>query len=187
MLFRSVGADDATITVGAASAVKLPMDADMKFVEHSGAAIQAGRDDLKDIEQRMLQTGAELLIRREGAAVTATQISSEGEGNRCALQRMTEDLEDAIDQALQFTADWISQPEGGHVTLHKDVGADSLGEASASLLLELQAAGIISKKRVIIEQQRRGVLSADLNPEDELEEAGADGPALGALTGMDGA
>jgi hypothetical protein len=177
----TIGADEATITVGAASAVKLPQDADMKFVEHGGAAIQAGRDDLKDIEQRMLQTGAELLIRREGAAVTATQISSEGEGNRCALQRMAEDLEDAIDMALQFTALWIGQQEGGHVTLHKDFGADSLGEASASLLLELQAAGIISKKRVIIEQQRRGVLSADLNPEDELEDAGADGPALGML------
>lgn len=178
-----VGAEgEVDITVGASSAVKLPKDADLKFVEHSGAAIEAGRNDLKDIEQRMLQTGAELLVRKEGAAVTATQISSEGEGNKCALQRMAEDLEDAIDQALQFTAEWIGQTEGGHATLHKDFGADSLGEASASLLLELQAAGIISKKRVILEQQRRGVLSADIVADDELEDAGQDGPALGAIT-----
>lgn len=177
-----VGAEgEVEITVGASSAVKLPKDADLKFVEHTGAAIEAGRNDLKDIEQRMLQTGAELLVRKEGAAVTATQIASEGEGNRCALQRMTEDLEDAIDQALQFTADWIGEADGGKVALHKDFGADSLGEASASLLLELQAAGIISKKRVILEQQRRGVLSADIVADDELQDAGEDGPPLGTM------
>ena len=87
-----------------------------------------------------------------------------------------------MDQCLQFMAAWINEAEGGRATLHKDFGAETLGEASASLLLELQAAGIISKKRVIIEQQRRGVLSSDIDPEDELEEAGQDGPALGSIT-----
>jgi hypothetical protein len=177
-----IGADtEVEITVGASSAVKLPQGADMKFVEHTGAAIESGRNDLKDIEQRMLQTGAELLVRKEGAAVTATQIASEGEGNKCALQRMTEDLEDALDQALQFTAEWIGEAEGGHVTIHKDFGAETLGEASASLLIELQAAGIISKKRVILESQRRSILSSDVDAEDELNDVSQDGPPLGKM------
>lgn len=34
----------------------------MKFIEHSGAAIGAGRESLQDLEQQMIQTGAELLV-----------------------------------------------------------------------------------------------------------------------------
>ncbi len=177
-----IGADTETaLTVGASSAVKLPLGADMKFVEHSGAAIEAGRNDLKDIEERMLQSGAELLVRKPGGPVTATQIETEGEGNKSALQRITESFEDGIDQCLQFTADWINLPEGGHVTLHKDFGANNLSDASASLLLDLQAAGIISKKRVIIETQRRNILSENFDPEEELDEAGEDGPSTGSV------
>jgi hypothetical protein len=177
-----IGAETETaLTVGASSAVKLPLGADLKFVEHSGAAIEAGRNDLKDIEERMLQSGAELLVRKPGGPVTATQIETEGEGNKSALQRIAESFEDGIDQCLQFTADWLNLPEGGHATLHKDFGANNLSDASASLLLDLQAAGIISKKRVIIETQRRNILSENFDPEEELDEAGEDGPPNGAI------
>lgn len=174
-----IGAEDAEITVGAASAVKLPQDADMKFVEHSGSAIDAGRQDLKDLEDRMVQTGAELLVRKAGAPITARQVEVETEGNRCALQRIAEDFEDSMDQCLQFMADWIGEPDGGAVTLFKDFSSDSLGEASAKLVMDMGLAGMLTKRTVLAEQKRRGVLSPDIDIEDELEQVGAEGPALG--------
>lgn len=176
-----IGADDASITVGAASAVKLPQNADMKFIEHSGAAIGAGRDDLKDLEDRMVQAGAEMLVRKAGAPITARQVDGETEGNRCALQRIAEDFEDAMDQCLQYMADWIGEPDGGSISLHKDFGADGLGEASAKLVVEMGVAGMLSKRTVLVEQKRRGVLSDDIDVDTELDAVGNEGPALGGI------
>ena len=45
--------------------------ADLKFVEHSGSAIEAGRQDLVDLEDRMAVMGLDLIARRPGSA-TAT-------------------------------------------------------------------------------------------------------------------
>ena len=45
--------------------------ADLRFVEHSGAAIEAGRQDLRDLEERMAILGLDLIARRPGH-MTAT-------------------------------------------------------------------------------------------------------------------
>ena len=129
-----VGADEATLTVGASQAVKLPLGASLTFVEHSGAAIEAGRKSVLDLEERMRQTGAELIVLKPGE-VTATQVQSENEANKCTLQRICEIFEDALDQCLQHMADWVGIPEGGHVSLYTDFGnADPIGHVLQALV-----------------------------------------------------
>ena len=169
-----------SLTVGASSAVRLPVSGDMKFVEHSGAAIAAGETALASLEAQMLQTGAELLILKPGR-VTATQSNNDAEASKSELQRIVEGIEDALDQALQFMADWVGEAQGGHVTLFKDFGAGSLTDASAQIIIALQQGGIITKATALREQQRRGMLSADIIPEDELAEVESEGPALGDM------
>lgn len=176
-----IGGDEKSITVGTSSAVNLPHGADMKFVEHSGAAIGAGRQSLLDLEERMRQTGAELLVLQPGQ-ITATQVHSENEANKCALQRITENFEDALDQCLQFMADWVGETEGGNVELFKDFGAASLSDASAQLLLQTNQSGKISDQTLISEFKRRGILAADLDFDDEQERISEQGPALGTVS-----
>ncbi|MBX9636295.1 MAG: DUF4055 domain-containing protein [Nitrosomonas sp.] len=175
-----IGGDEKAITVGTSTAVNLPHGADMKFVEHSGAAIGAGRTSLLDLEERMRQTGAELLVLQPGQ-ITATQVHSENEANKCALQRITENFEDALDQCLQFMADWVGEAEGGNVELFKDFGAASLSDASAQLLLQTNQAGKISDQTLMSEYKRRGILAADLDFESEQERISEQGPALGMV------
>ena len=180
-ILARIGVDNSVpMTVGASTAMDLPMGADMKFVEHSGAAIEAGRKSLEDLEAQMLQTGAELLVKKPGDR-SATEAAGDQEGNKSDLQRMTEAAEDSLDQALQFMAAYARLPSGGNVSLFKDFGAATLSDASATLIKDLQAAGLISKETAIIELQRRGVLSAEIDPEDELAKAEADGPQPGSL------
>lgn len=173
--------DNTGLTVGSSAAVRIPQGGDMKFVEHTGAAIEAGEKALEKLEAQMVQTGAELLVIREGEQKSATQSNNDAEANKCDLQRIVELFEDSLDQVLQFMADWLRLPEGGNASLFKDFGAGSLSDASAQLLVALQQGGIITKKRVIIEQQRRGVLAADIDPDEELDEVEAEGPPLGTM------
>lgn len=176
-----IGADDdAAVTVGASAAVKLPIGADMRFVEHSGQAIEAGRQSIADLESRMRETGAELLVLQPGK-ITATQVQSENEANKCVLQKITENFEDAMNQALQFMADWVGEEDGGSVGLYKDFGAASLSDASAQLLLNTAMSSKISDQTLLNEYKRRGILSSDLDIEAEHELIAAQGPALGVL------
>lgn len=181
-ILAMIGAEDETaLTVGASSAVKLPVGSDLKFVEHSGAAIDAGAKSLIDLQDQMIETGAELLTKRPGQR-TATEDMNDAEGNKCDLQRMAEGFEDSLDQALQFMADFASLPTGGKVSLFKDYGAATLSDASAQLILTMQQSGLISKETALREQQRRGVVSSDIDPVEELDKAAQDGPPLGSLS-----
>lgn len=186
ILFTKGFQEGETITVGASAAVRSENDqADMKYVEHTGAAIEAGRQALEDLQEQMIQTGAELLVAQPGER-SATEANNDAEANKSELQRIVEGFEDSIDQCLQLMADWAKLGEGGHASLYKDFTAATLTDASAQLIMNLQQAGLITKKTAIREQQRRGMLAPDVNPDDELEAVAEEGPPLGDLGTDDG-
>lgn len=174
--------EEAVLTIGAGTAVKANHpEADMKYVEMTGAAVAAGRQVLLDLEDQMRQAGAELLVIKPGGQSVAQTIADNEQGS-CALQKVAENIEDAADQALQFMADWVGDPEGGHCTIYKDFGAATLAEASAELLFKSTMSGKLSGESYFRELQRRGIISPDLTWEEELDRIAAEGPALGAMT-----
>lgn len=175
-----IGIDDDkwTMTVGASAAVKLPTGADMKYVEHSGKAIDAGKVSLDDLKEEMRQAGAELLVIKPGT-VTATQHANENAVGMCALQRIAKGVEDALDAALQIMAEWIGEKQGGHVTLFDDYAAQTMAEASMQIVATLP----ISDETKFEEAQRRGMISPDKTWQDERERLDAQGPALGTIPG----
>jgi hypothetical protein len=167
ILFGCGLSDDDEITVGAATAVTTDKaGATLTYVEHTGKAIDAGRLSILDIEDRMRQVGAELLVIKPGK-ITVAQTLSDNEPGMCALQRIAQDVEDSLDQAMQLMAEWIGEKEGGHLVIYNDFGAASLAEASADLLLEMNVAGVISDETLFSEIQRRGMLKDDLTWTEE--------------------
>lgn len=151
--------------------VRIPIGSEMKYVEHTGKAVEAGKVSLDDLKDEMRQAGAELLVMRMTAA-TATEVSADNSVGTCALQRIVNGLQDAINLALVYTADWIGQSgKGGTVDIYNDYGLSTIDDAVAQLILDMSDdAGktpIISRERAYSEYQRRGVLSPDTSYEDE--------------------
>lgn len=168
------------MTIGSGAAVRIAgQDADLKYVEHSGQALAAGKDDLAALEERMRQAGAELLV--IDTKLTATQVASENAVGMCALQRIAQNLEDALDRALDLTAMYVGEQTGGHVTLFSDYAAATLQEASAELLLKSNTAGKLSNETLLTEYKRRGILGPEVDVEAELDKVATQGPSLGAL------
>lgn len=164
---------EAHVVVGAGSMIASDSEhGDLKYVEHTGKAIEAGRLSLLDLEDRMRQVGAELLVIKPGKT-TVAQTVAENEAGMCALQRLIEDVEDAIDAALQLTADWVGEQSGGNVTIFKDFGVSTLAEASAELLHDMNIDGTLSDESLFFEVQRRGLISPDLTWEKEKERIAA--------------
>jgi hypothetical protein len=164
------------IAVGSNMAMKLPQGSDAKIVQGSAESVVVGRSELAALEEQMIQTGAELLVNKPGEQKSATQSNNDAEANKSDLQRIVETFEDSLDQVLQLMAKWVREPQGGHASLFKDFGAATLSDASAQLILNLRAAGLISGETALREQQRRGTLAADLDPAKELQTAKDDPP-----------
>ncbi|KAA5613540.1 DUF4055 domain-containing protein [Rhodovastum atsumiense] len=167
------GLGDAQITVGANSLIQTGSEtAELRYVEHSGAAIEAGRRSLLDLEDRMRQTGAELLVIRPGNTTEAQTIADNEQG-MCDLQRIMQAVEDSLDTALALMARWVGEKDGGHVSIYRDFGAATLAEASASLLFQMQSAGALSHQTLLGELKRRGILSPDIEVATEIARAQA--------------
>lgn len=178
-----IGIDDADfeLKVGTSTATKLPKDGDMKWVEHTGAAIGAGRTALQDLVDDMRLAGAKLLQKDKQATKTATQAEDEAAQEMSPLQTMAGAFEDMIDQVLQFFAAWTKQPDGGHVHLNGNFDVDFAPETTLPLLLNMASQGRLSDQTLFSEFQRRGVVSDDLDWDEEKQRITDQGPALGAL------
>lgn len=181
ILFAKAFQEDEPIFVGSKSAVRSNSDkSELSYVEHSGACISAGKESLEDLRDQMIETGAELLIAKPGVR-TAEEAANDSEANKSDLQRVVEGFEDSLDLAMYYMAQFASLPSAGHVSLFKDFAARSLSEASAGLVLSMQQSGLLTKRTAIKEQQRRGVLSPDIDPDEELALAESEGPAPGDM------
>lgn len=168
------GLGESKITIGANSFITTGAEnAEVKYVEHTGKAIEAGRVSLLDLEDRMRQAGAELLVIKPGNT-TEVQTIADNEQGMCDLQRIVQTVEDALDQALNIMARWIGETDGGHVSIYRDFGAATLAEASAELLLKTKEAGALTLETLLSEFKRRGILSPDINPKVEAASARAE-------------
>ncbi len=182
MLMISGIDDDAfELKVGTSSATKLPTGGDMKWVEHTGAAIEAGRKSLEDLEDQMRIAGAKLLQKDKQSTKTATQAEEEAAQEMSPLQTMAGQLEDTLDQVLQYFALWKGEKEGGHVKVNGNFDVDFAPETTLPLLLNMATQGRLSDETLFNEYKRRGVVSDDIDWAVEKQKIADQGPALGAL------
>jgi hypothetical protein len=188
ILFAAGLGDDETIVVGAQNAVKADSpDATLTFVEHTGKSIEAGRQHLKDIEDRMNALGTLLLLQRKTGDVTATEKSLDATKAKCLLGAMVESLEKALNHALQRCGKYVNLeiPEDA-VQLFKDFAISGLGAADLDTLLKMRADGSLSKQTLFKEAQRRGLVLDTHDWEEEkvlIEEDLQAGLALFDMTG----
>ncbi|MBX9754554.1 MAG: DUF4055 domain-containing protein [Pseudomonadaceae bacterium] len=177
------GIDDESwqLSVGTSNATKLPAGGDMKWVEHSGAAINAGRDSLADLVDEMRMAGAKLLSKDKQATKTAAQANEEAAQEMSPLETMAGRLEDCLDQVLQLFALWRGLPEGGHVKVNGNFDVDYSAESNLQFLLSMTNATKLSDETLFNEAKRRGALSSDLEWLEEQQRISDQGPALGII------
>lgn len=154
------GFGETAIKIGAGLAVKSDdQNADLKWVEHTGAAIAAGADSIQALEDRMLQAGAELLIKRAGST-TATQVISENEANRSTLENLVDEFESSAETCLMLAAKWRGATYTPEVEFFKDfaVGAS---DSDMTMILTAHKDGVLTPERVKSEMIRRNTLAPD--------------------------
>lgn len=161
---------DATVQIGPNKFLTTETpDGKWYYVEHTGAAIEAGQKDLEALEDQMSTYGAEYMRKKPGGE-TATGRALDSAESSSYLASTVRDFQDCVELAMQYTADWLKVDEGGSVAINADV---DLTEADAALLDTLnkaRAARDLSRKRYLKELKDRRVLSDDFDEVENEEE-----------------
>lgn len=150
--------------------------AKLTYVEHSGAAIEAGRQDIQDLEAQMRVLGLELLVSKPGG-MTATGEAIDQAKMNSTLAMMANALKDALEQALGFMALYagLSRDQGGgSLTVNTDFSVSLRGAQDISSILAAMKDGLISRATGLRELKRRGFLADDIDEAEEVERALAD-------------
>ncbi|NTX57655.1 DUF4055 domain-containing protein [Myxococcus sp. CA039A] len=153
------------------------------YVEHTGAAIDAGAKDLERLEDQMAALSIELVVRRK-SNTTATEKDINTGQSYSKLQSMARRFGDSLALAFHFAAQWVSldvPDDKLRVSVHTDFGVEEGDAQGLEVLFKARAAGDISRKTFLKELQRRSTLSADFDEELDADYLEAEGPRLGTL------
>lgn len=150
------------------------------YVEHTGRAIAAGKEDLEMLEDRMSAYGAEFL-RRQVSGRTAFERAMDTNEAMSPLKAMATLFESAVHSALGVTALWLNlkASEGGTVKINKEYTEEDNKDNPMKVLSDARTRGDISCRTFIIEAIRHKVLDDTLDVDAEIEQLhkeAAEGP-----------
>jgi len=174
ILAVSGGTDaDKTLVVGPNRFITLgDPHAKVYYVEHTGAAIKSGLEDLLELTRQMGEYGAEFLKKRPNRE-TATARAMDSDESTSPLQDVTLRFIEFMDRALSLTSKWLNLDPVCEVKITTDFTPAPVGGEGLRTLLETRKNGDLSREAFLNELKRSSLLDPhfdkDMN-ELELEE-----------------
>lgn len=160
-----VNDDSGQMQVGG-SLIDLPVDGDLRYIEHSGSAINAGQESLKMLESQIQMAGASLLIKSE-IAMTDNQTKEERDKLISKLRLYANRFEDVLDLTLEYVGKWLTIENIGNVEITGNIDANIDTQTSIDSIIKLQTTGVISRQTAFNEAKRRGLISDNVQWENE--------------------
>jgi hypothetical protein len=136
------------------------------FVQPDAGNIKEVRDHVASVIDDMRRLGMQPLTPKSGTP-TATGQSIEAAKAHSAVQAWALDLQDALEQAFVYTAEWLKEPETVEVTVDVDFTIEPYAPAPLQTLQAARVAKDITLKTYWQGLQRFDVLPADFDPEQE--------------------
>ncbi len=157
--------------------------ADMKFVEHSGRATQAGEDELRHLEDQMEAMSKRPLIMRQWGNSTAMSSAIEEGKSQCELQAWVRAAEAGVEQAYELAAQWmgLELPDDFGVDIFDDFGLLAGSQVGLDNLFKMWSQGGLSLRTYLELLKARGELPGNFDVAQELDRIQQEGPSLGLL------
>lgn len=97
-----------------------PEEAWLQWIETTGASIGSTRAILADLEEQMAHLGLGMLQRKSRAAETAEKATLDRKDQESTLGAAVSDLENGLEQALFYTAQYLGLESGGKITFARE-------------------------------------------------------------------
>jgi hypothetical protein len=162
------------ITIGPSNLViSTDPQADLKYVEHSGKAIGAGKEDLEALEARMEVLGLQPLMKATGGETATARAMGEAR-THSSVQAWITSLANAMEEAYGMAAEWVkvALPDDFAVDIFNDFGVMLTADADHKTLLDMKARNLITHRTYLAEVKRRGLLADEVNVDAEIDAVG---------------
>jgi hypothetical protein len=161
------------IEAGPESAIALPQDARVEFVEPAGQSFQARFQQLEKIEEQINQLGLAAIIGQKMAAETATAKSIDRSQGDSALMNVALQLQDLIDNCLKFHADYLGIGDPGTSMVNTDFVSQKIEPAQMAELVKLWSLGGITLETLLIQLADGEIFVDDFDVDAEVEATNA--------------
>lgn len=136
------------------------------FIEPSAESLKFLADEVDRIEKQLRELGRQPLTAQSGNLTVVTTAFAAQKGNS-AVQQWALNLKDALEQALVFTAKWLKISEAPEVRVFTDFALEIGDDKGPATLTEARKNGDLSQRTYWSELQRRNILSADFDADEE--------------------
>lgn len=176
VLFQTgVAHDDSEkkLAIGSKRAVrttKSPSEASLQWVESSGSALSIVAKSIESLEARMQKLGLEPML-EASAPRTAAEVGVAQEGRVTSLRQWVGILQDAAYNAFALASKYLVNaplPDEFAVQVNTDWEIATSDAAGVDTILRMEAMGLVTPKRALIECRRRGLFGEDYDLEEEL-------------------
>lgn len=145
-----------------------------QFIEPSAQTLEFLLKDIEATKKELRELGRQPLTAQSGNLTVVTTAFAAQKGNS-AIQAWALNLKDALEQAYYLTGLWMKDPNPkAEVKIDTDFDLGFGDDDSFKHVAALRAAGDISREAELSEAKRRGILSAEYDPEEDLEKINAD-------------
>jgi hypothetical protein len=157
------------ISAGPGEAMALPQDAKAEYIEPQGRSFDAQFRRLDQIASQINELGLAAILGQKLSAETAASKRIDRSQGDSTMQVVAQQMQDLIDNCLQYHADYLQIPEAGSSFVNRDFMAARLEPDEIQALLQLYTAGTITQSTLLEQLEAGEVLGDDFDVEEELE------------------
>jgi hypothetical protein len=152
------------LVAGPNSAVDLPKDGDLKYVTPSASGLDAASRALERVVSAIGTLGLAMLAPQKRAAETAEAKRLDAAASDSALAVTARGLQDALERALQFHANYLLEPDGGSISVNREFESSLMEPAVLNSLASLIKTGFPVRQALEMMQSGGRIADdADLN------------------------
>jgi hypothetical protein len=140
------------------------MGADAKYVTHDGAGLEASKQSLDDLKSDIASFGLAMLASQKRVAETAEAKRIDKSGTDSQLAVSARGLQDCLERAFQFHANYLLEGDGGSVEICQEYEEVLMESDVMTAYATLVAAGF-DKEIAVRMLQLGGRVPEDADPE----------------------
>ena len=159
------------VSAGPGEAIAFPADGRAEYIEPDGRSFESQFRRLEQLAAQINELGLSAVLGQKLSAETAEAKRIDRSQGDSTMMVIAQNVQDMIDNCLQFHAQFIGQGEAaGSCLVNRDFAGARLEPADITALRELYTAGVITQETLLQQLADGEVLGDDFDVQEELDE-----------------
>jgi hypothetical protein len=157
------------VSAGPGEALAFPAEGRAEYIEPDGKSYDAQFKRLEQIASQINELGLSAVLGQKLSAETAEAKRIDRSQGDSTMMVIAQNMQDAIDNCLQFHAQFLGEAQAGSSFVNRDFLGSRLEPQEIQALLQLYTAGTITQETLLTQLHEGEVLGDDFDIEEELE------------------